>query len=40
MSDVEKICCYDPDGYDGMAFNRWLADITANGVEINWDDYL
>ena len=30
----------DPDGYDGMAFNRWLVDIAANDIEINWDDYL
>lgn len=35
MSDVEKIY-----GYDGMAFSRWLADIAANDIEINWDNYL
>lgn len=29
-----------PGGYDGMAFNRWLADIAANDIEINWDNYL
>ncbi len=27
----------DPDGYEGMAFCRWTADIIGNGVTIDWE---
>ena len=30
----------DEDGYDGIAFNRWLADCARKGVAIPWDDVL
>lgn len=30
----------DPDGYDGIAFNRWLADCARKGIVINWEDYI
>lgn len=30
----------DPDGYDGIAFNRWYADTVRKGVVINWEDML
>lgn len=30
----------DPDGYDGIAFNRWYADCARKGVIINWDEML
>lgn len=28
----------DPDGYDGMPFNRWLSDMAKQGIHINWED--
>lgn len=27
----------DPDGYDGIAFNRWYADICRKGVVVDWE---
>lgn len=27
----------DPDGYEGMIFNRWTADIMEKGVCVPWD---
>lgn len=27
----------DEDGYDGIAFNRFLADCARKGMVINWD---
>ncbi len=30
----------DPDGYDGIAFNRWYADCARKGVAIIWEDML
>lgn len=30
----------DPDGYDGIAFHRWFADICHKGIVIDWEDYL
>lgn len=30
----------DPDGYDGIAFNRWLSDMARKGISINWEDML
>lgn len=27
----------DPDGYEGMAFCRWTADIIGMGVTIDWE---
>ena len=30
----------DPDGYDGMAFTRYLADCNAKGVPIVWEDMI
>ena len=30
----------DPDGYDGMAFSRFLADCNAKGVPIVWEDMI
>jgi hypothetical protein len=29
----------DPDGYDGIVFNRWLADMARKGEPIDWDDF-
>lgn len=28
----------DIDGYDGMPFNRWMADMAKKGITINWED--
>lgn len=30
----------DPDGYEGIAFCRWLADCVAKRVEIPWDEVI
>lgn len=30
----------DPDGYDGMIFNRYTADIMEKGVCIPWDEVM
>lgn len=30
----------DPDGYEGMAFTRYLADCNAKGVPIVWEDMI
>lgn len=27
----------DPDGYDGMVFNRWLADVAGAGIWVDWE---
>lgn len=28
----------DVDGYDGIVFNRWFADMSKKGVVIDWSD--
>lgn len=30
----------DKDGYDGIVFNRWYADMVTLGIPIEWDDML
>lgn len=37
---VRHIKCVidDTDGYDGLVFNRWYADMSAVGIAIPWDD--
>lgn len=30
----------DVDGYDGIVFNRWYADMCRKGIPIDWEDYL
>lgn len=30
----------DPDGYDGIVFNRWYADMCYCGIPIEWEDML
>jgi hypothetical protein len=30
----------DPDGYKGIAFQRWLADIKAQGDEVPWQRFI
>ena len=30
----------DPDGIEGLTFNRWIADMKWIGVPIPWEDFL
>ena len=30
----------DIDGYDGLVFNRWFADMSKKGIIINWSDLI
>ena len=30
----------DPDGYEGMAFTRFLSDCNAKGIPIVWEDMI
>ena len=30
----------DPDGYEGIAFQRWLADIKAQDDEVPWQRFI
>lgn len=46
ISDEEHLCYYvkdvidDKDGYDGIVFNRWYADMCRKGIPIDWEEYL
>lgn len=30
----------DVDGYDGLVFNRWYADMCRKGIVINWEEMI
>lgn len=30
----------DPDGYDGLPFNRWYADMCRKGIVVNWEEMI
>ena len=30
----------DPDGYEGIVFCRWMADVVAKKVEVPWEELL
>ena len=30
----------DEDGYDGIVFNRWYADMVTSGIPIEWEEML
>lgn len=30
----------DEDGYDGVPFNRWYADMSRKGKPIDWNEFL
>ena len=30
----------DPDGCEGLVFNRWISDMKWLGIAIPWDDFL
>lgn len=42
ISDMQHLCLYvkdvidDVDGYDGLVFTRWYADMCRKGVPIDW----
>lgn len=40
MANYIKDVIDDPDGYDGMVFNRWYADMCKKGIVINWEEML
>ena len=46
ISDTTHLAKYvkdvidDPDGYDGIVFNRWYADMSYTGIAIDWEDML
>jgi len=45
-NDDYHLCLYikdvidDPDGYDGQPFFRWLADVEALGIVIDWSEFV
>lgn len=46
VPDDQHLCKYvkdvidDIDGYDGIVFNRWYADMCRKGVPVSWEDML
>lgn len=30
----------DPDGYEGIAFCRWTADVIGKAISINWEKFI
>lgn len=44
LSDDKHVALYvkdvmeDPDGCDGMIFNRWYADMCRKGMSIDWEE--
>ena len=30
----------DPDGYDGIVFNRWYADMCYKGIPVDWEEMI
>lgn len=46
VPDEEHLCMYikdvidDADGYDGLVFNRWYADMCRKGIAIDWSEML
>lgn len=30
----------DPDGYDGMIFCRWVADVIGKSIKIDWEEFV
>ena len=45
-NDNSHLCLYiknvidDPDGYDGLPFNRWYADMCRKGIVIDWEEMI
>ena len=40
VTDDVKDVIDDVDGYDGLVFNRWYADMCRTGVAIDWEAML
>lgn len=46
VPDEQHLCRYikdvidDVDGYDGLVFNRWYADMCRTGIVIDWEEML
>lgn len=46
IPDKQYLCKYvkdvidDIDGYDGIVFNRWYADMCRKGVAVDWESVL
>ena len=46
VPDMEHLARYvrnvidDPDGYDGIAFGRWFADMCNKHVEVPWEEFV
>lgn len=46
ITDEEHLIKYvrdlidDYDGYDGLVFNRWYADMSKKGIAITWEEML
>lgn len=46
IPDEQHLCKFiknvidDPDGYDGLVFNRWYADMCGQGIAISWIDMI
>ena len=44
VPDEQHLCKYvrdvidDVDGYDGIVFNRWYADMCRKGIQVDWYD--
>ena len=44
--DDMHLCMYirniidDPDGYDGLPFNRWYADMCRKGIVVDWEEMI
>ena len=46
VPDEQHLCLYvkdvidDVDGYDGLVFNRWYADMCRSGIVIDWESMI
>lgn len=46
VPDNQHLCFYikdvidDVDGYDGLVFNRWYADMCRTGIAIDWEEMM
>ena len=40
LAEYIKDTLDDPDGLEGLTFNRWIADMKWVGIPIPWEDFL
>ena len=38
--DYAMLVANDPDGYDGIEFSRWLADVKQKHIDINLNEFI